>query len=93
MAIINTQVAKSNNTQAAALNINAKTFEARQTLAGVWDLQATAAAPPSPESAFHLDMKNPVDESISGEGDERVKVEERHFMQGGKYRCEGFHVP
>ena len=87
MAIINTQVAKSNNVRAAALNLNAKAFEARQTLAGIWDLKPTNTAPPPPESTFQLDMRNHTDESMVGEGDERVKVSEEHFMPGGKYRC------
>ena len=87
MAVINTLVAKSDNIRAAALNLNAKAFEARQTLAGIWDLKPTATAPPPPESTFQLDMKNPTDESVVGEGDERVKVEEKDFMPGGKYRC------
>ncbi|KAL8825654.1 MAG: hypothetical protein Q9191_004279 [Dirinaria sp. TL-2023a] len=86
MTAINTLVAKSDNIRAAALNLNAKTFEARQTLAGIWDLKPTAIAPPPLESTFQLDMKNSIDESIIGEGDERVKVEEKHFMPGGKYR-------
>ncbi|KAL8705089.1 MAG: hypothetical protein Q9201_001772 [Fulgogasparrea decipioides] len=86
MAIIKNVVAKSNNTHAAALNLNAKTFELRQTLAGIWDLKPTATAPPPPESCFQLDMKNHTDESVFGEGDERVKVDEKHFMPGGKYR-------
>ena len=87
MAVINTLVAKSDNIRAAALNLNAKAFEARQTLAGIWDLKPTATAPPPPESTFQLDMKNATDESVVGEGDERVKVEEQDFMPGGKYRC------
>ena len=87
MAVINTLVAKSDNIGAAALNLNAKAFEARQTLAGIWDLKPTTTAPPPPESTFQLDMKNATDESVVGEGDERVKVEEKDFMPGGKYRC------
>ncbi|KAL8729292.1 MAG: hypothetical protein Q9181_005046 [Wetmoreana brouardii] len=86
MAIIKNVVAKSNNTHAAALNLNAKTFELRQTLAGIWDLKPTATAPPPPQSSFQLDMKNHTDESVFGEGDERVKVDKKHFMPGGKYR-------
>ena len=87
MAVIHTLVAKSDNIRAAALNLNAKAFEARQTLAGIWDLNPTATAPPPPESTFQLDMKNHIDESVVGEGDERVKVEEKDIMPGGKYRC------
>ena len=87
MAVINTLVAKSDNIRAAALNLNAKVFEARQTLAGIWDLAPSTTTPPPPESTIQLDMKNPVDESVVGEGDERVKVQEKDFMPGGKYRC------
>ncbi|KAL9010457.1 MAG: hypothetical protein Q9173_004607 [Seirophora scorigena] len=86
MTIINHQVAKSSDIHAAALNLNAKVFEVRQTLAGVWDLKPSATAPPPLESTFQLDMKNPSDESVFGERDERVKVAEKHYMPGGKYR-------
>ena len=84
MAVINTLVAKSTDVKAAALNLNAKAFEIRQTIAGVWDLKPSAVE--APESAFSLDMKNATDESVVGEGDDRVKVDERHFQPGGKYR-------
>lgn len=80
-------MAKSSDIHAAALNLNAKVSEVRQTLAGVWDLKPSATAPPAPESTFQLDMKNSSDESVFGEGDERVKVAEKDYMPGGKYRC------
>lgn len=88
MAIISTQVAKSTDIRAAALNLNAKAFEARRTIAGIWDVKPSDAAPPAPESTFQLDMRNETHESIVGEGDERTKVATEHFMPGGKYRCE-----
>ena len=85
MAIINTTVARSNNVRDAALNLNAKAFEFRQTLAGIWDLKPSASE--APESAFSLDMKNESGESVVGDGDERTKVHEKDFAPGGKYRC------
>ena len=85
MAVINTLVAKSKDVNAAALNLNAKAFEIRRTLAGIWDLKPCGTE--VPKDTIHLDMKNPTDESVIGEGDERVKVDEKHFMPGGKYRC------
>ena len=108
MAIINTTVAKSRDVRDAALNLNAKAFEVRRTLAAVWDLKPTGAKPPPPEAAFSLDMKNESGEvgdhkilflhadlltpifpsqSVVGEGDERIKVNDVHFAPGGKYRC------
>lgn len=84
MGVINTLVAKSVDTKAAALNLNAKANEVRQTIAGVWDLKPSSTTPP--ESAMNLDMKNDSTESVV-EGDERVKVQERDFQPGGKYRC------
>ncbi|KAK4694818.1 glutamyl endopeptidase, partial [Lecanoromycetidae sp. Uapishka_2] len=86
MAIIKTAVAKSNNTKDAALNLNVKAYEVRRTLAAVWDLEPTPAQPPSPESAFSLDMKNESSESVVGDADERTLVEKLHFGSGGKYR-------
>ena len=87
MAVINTLVAKSQDVKDAALNINAQAFAARRTLAALWDLKPTTAAPPPPEAAFSLDMRNESGESVVGEGDERVKVDDVHFAPGGKYRC------
>ena len=87
MAIINTTVAKSRDVKDAALNLNAKAYEVRRTLAAVWDLKPTAAKPPRPDAAASLDMKNESGESVVGEGDERVKVADVHFGPGGKYRC------
>ncbi|KAL8685127.1 MAG: hypothetical protein Q9218_007964, partial [Villophora microphyllina] len=86
MATLERPVAKSRNIQEAALNLNAKFADAHQTLAGIWDLKPTAETPPSPESAFMLDMTNGINESIVGEKDERTKVDDQHFMPGGKYR-------
>lgn len=88
MAVINTTVARSRDVKDAALNLNAKAFEVRRTLAAVWDLKASAAEPPPTSEAFSLDMKNESHESVVGEGDERVKVADVHFAPGGKYRCE-----
>ena len=86
MAVIKTAVAKSRDVKDAALNLNAKAYEVRRTLAAVWDLKPTAAKPPPPPEAFSLDMKNESGESVV-EGDERVKVDDVHFGPGGKYRC------
>lgn len=88
MAVINTTVAKSRDVKDAALNLNAKAFEVRRTLAAVWDLKATAAKPPPPGAAASLDMRNESHESVVGEGDERIKVADVHFAPGGKYRCQ-----
>ena len=85
MTVINTLVARSTNVKEAALNLNAKAFETRRTLAGVWDLQPSDSTH-APESALMLDMKNESQESVVG-GDERLLVDERHFSPGGKYRC------
>ena len=85
MAVISTLVAKSEDTRAAALNLNAKAFEIRQTLAGVWDLKPSNDD--VPKDTLHLDMKNASHESVVGDNDERTKVNEQHYMPGGKYRC------
>ena len=87
MAIIKTTVAKSNDIQDAALNINAKAFEVRRTLAAVWNLKPTGTKPPPAAECFSLDMRNESTESVVGDGDERVKVQPVHFAPGGKYRC------
>lgn len=87
MTVIHTLVAKSEHVNDAALNLNAKAFELRQTLAGVWDLAPSTTEPPHHSKTFHLDMKNESGESVVGDEDERVKVDERDFMPGGKYRC------
>ena len=86
MTVINTLVARSNDLKESALNLNAKAYETRQTLAGVWDLELSDSAH-APESTFSLDMKNDSVESVVGEGDERILVDERDFAPGGKYRC------
>ena len=77
MAVIHTLVRKSEHIKA---------FDLRQTLAGVWDLTASKAEPPHPDSTFHLDMKNDSGESVVGDEDGRDKVDEKDFMPGGKYR-------
>ena len=86
MSIIKTTVAKSNDVKDAALNLNAKAYEVRRTLAAVWNLAPTRAQPPAPEATFSLDMKNESQESVSGD-DDRVMVDKIHFAPGGKYRC------
>lgn len=86
MAIINTLVAKSADVHAAALNLNEKAYQIRQTIAGVWDLKPTVSEAPESADAFSLDMKNDTHESVV-DGDERIKVLEDDFMPGGKYRC------
>ena len=86
MTVINTLVARSNDIKEAALNLNAKTYETRQTLAGVWDLKPSDTEQ-APESAISLDMKNDYGESVVGEDDERILVDDRDFAPGGKYRC------
>ncbi len=88
MTGIKTTVAGSLDTKDAALNLIAKAYEVRRTLAAVWDTEPTQ--PPSPESAESLDMKNPGpgdEEDIIGEVDKRVLVDKSHFAPGGKYRC------
>jgi hypothetical protein len=87
MAIVSSIVAKSTNTSTAALNLNAKAYEVRQTVAGIWDLAATPAEALAPEATFQLDMKNESGESVIGENDERVQVPDQDFAPGGKYRC------
>ena len=87
MAVINTAVARSRDVEDAALNLNAKAFEVRRTLAAVWDLKPTAAKPPPASAVTSLNMTNESHESVVGEGDERIKVEDVHFAPGGKYRC------
>ena len=88
MAVIKTLVAKSNNIKDAALNLNAKAFEVRRTLAATWELKPTSVTPPPPAESFSLDMKNESGESVVGDGDERVMVDPVHFAPGGKYRCQ-----
>ena len=80
-------VAKSNDVKDAALNLKAKSYELRRTLAAVWDLDPTKAEPPAPESTFSLDLKNPGGESVVNKRDGRTKVDPTHFAPGGKYRC------
>lgn len=87
MSITNTLVAKSDNTSIAALNLNQKAFEIRQTIAGVWDLKPSTSEAPESASVSSLDMRNDSQESVLGE-DERIKVSAKDFMPGGKYRCE-----
>lgn len=86
MAIINTIVHKSHNVKEAALNLNAKAYDVRRTLAAVWDLKPTGVQPPAPQETISLDMKNPGSESVVG-GDERVRVADHDIAAGGKYRC------
>ena len=87
MTVIKTTVAKSNDVQDAALNLNFKAYELRRTLAAVWNLQSTSAQSPAPEATFSLDMKNEGPESVVGDGDDRVLVDQIHFAPSGKYRC------
>lgn len=87
MSITNTLVAKSDNISLAALHLNQKAFEIRQTIAGVWDLKSSTSEAPESASVSSLDMKNDSHESVVGE-DERIKVSAKDFMPGGKYRCE-----
>ncbi|KAI9652268.1 MAG: hypothetical protein M1831_007116 [Alyxoria varia] len=86
MAVINTVVSKSHDIKDAALNLNAKAFELRRTLAAVWDLKPTGTSPPPPQESFSLDMKNEGGESVVGEGDERTRVGDSALAPGGKYR-------
>ena len=88
MPVINTTVAKSRDVKDAALNLNAKAYEVRRTLAAVWDLRATAAKPPPPGAAESLDMRNESDESVISKRDRRIKVPDVHLAPGGKYHCE-----
>ena len=92
MAIINTTVAKSQDVKDAALNLNLKAYEVRRTLAAVWDVAPTHAQPPSPEAAFSLDMRNESSESVIGDRDGRLLVEQNYFAPGGKYRCGSFTI-
>lgn len=86
MTIVKTAVAKSNDIKDAALNLNAKAYEVRRTLAAVWNLAPTRAQQPAPEATFSLDMKNESLESVNGDDDRRL-VDKIHFAPGGKYRC------
>ena len=86
MAIINSTVAVSHDVRDAALNLAAKAYEVRRTVAAVWKVKPTVPQPPLAESTFSLDMKNETNESVV-EGDERVLVDKVHFAPGGKYRC------
>lgn len=95
MGIINGQttggvfaVDLSHDVRDAALNLNLKAYEFRRTLAAVWNVKPTRAEPPPAEAAISLDMKNESIESVVGDGDERLKVDNIHFAPGGKYRCE-----
>ena len=92
MTAINTAVAKSQNVKDAALNLNLKAYEVRRTLAAVWDVAPTRAQPPSPEAVFSLDMRNEGSESVIGDTDGRLLVEQAHFASGGKYRCRSFTI-
>lgn len=92
MTIIKTTVAKSRDVKDAALNLNLKAYEVRRTLAAVWDVAPTRSQPPPPEAAFSLDMKNEGSESVIGEEDGRLLVEQTHFAPGGKYRCRSFNI-
>ena len=87
MAVLKTAVAKSYNVEDAALNLNVKAYEARRTLAAVWNVEPTPAEPPAPEAVFSLDMTNGSQESVVGPEDGRTLVDKAHFAPGGKYRC------
>ena len=80
------RVALSEDTKAAALNLTAKAYELRHTIAAVWDLPPGSSVPPSPESAEALNATNPGEESVVGQ-DGRKLVPDVHFSPGGKYRC------
>ena len=87
MPIIDTLVNKSNDTKDAALNLNAKTFELRRTLAAVWDLNPTTSDLPSQHSTFSHDPGNEPSESYFAPSDERVRVQPHEFAPDGRYRC------
>ena len=91
MAVLTTTVAKSNDVRDAALNLNVKAYEVRRTLAAVWNVQATKAQPPSPESVSSLDMKSEGTKFVVGE-DDRMLVDKKDFAPGGKYRCESIKI-
>ena len=84
-----TAVTLSKNAREAALNLNAKAFEVRQPVVGIWELAPTGAEPPPAESIGFFDVwDSEKTESVIGEGDERVLVAQKDFAPGGKYRCE-----
>ena len=92
MSEVKTIVARSYNVKDAALNLNAKAYDVRRTLAATWNLGPTKAQPPSPEATFSLNMKNEGQESVVGDSDERRLVDKIHFAPGGKYRCKSIAV-
>ena len=92
MSEVKTIVAKSHNVKDAALNLNVKLYDVRRTLAATWNLAPTPAQPPSPETAFSLDMRNEGQESVVGDSDQRRLVDKDHFAPGGKYRCKSIVV-
>ena len=89
MAIIKDADVGSANVQGEALKVGEVQ---KYTNAAVWDLKSTEAMAPSPESTIVLHLKNPEPtlESVVDGGDERVKVDARHFAPGGKYRCKSW---
>lgn len=87
MATTKNTVAKSYDVRDAALNLAAKAYDVRRTVAAVWNVKPTAPQSPSPEATFSLDMTNSSEESVVDGGDERVLVDKSSFAPGGKYRC------
>lgn len=87
MPIIDTLVSKSNDTKHAALNLNAKTFQLRRTLAAVWDLDPSTADLPSQESTLSLDSANEPSDTSFASSDGRVKVQPHDLAPEGRYRC------
>ncbi|KAI4190981.1 MAG: hypothetical protein L6R41_000431 [Letrouitia leprolyta] len=86
MATTKNTVAKSYDVRDAALNLAAKAYDVRRTVAAVWNVKPTAPQSPSPEATFSLDMTNSSEESVVDGGDERVLVDKSSFAPGGKYR-------
>lgn len=86
MATTKNTVAKSYDVRDAALNLAAKAYDVRRTVAAVWHVKPTAAHSPSPEATFSLDMTNHSEESVVDGNDERVLVDKANFAPGGKYR-------
>lgn len=85
-------VAVSHDIREAALNLNAKAFQLRTTLAAVWDFNTGRVQSLAPESAESFGAVNPGAESVVGT-DDRKKVDKAHYAPGGKYRCQWiFHI-
>ncbi len=72
---------------AEALNNTAIVNTVMDTVVGVWDLGSTREEAPETAISYSYKTENAMDfESVIG-SDDRQKVSQSDFQEGGKYRC------